>query len=687
MARRHLMVVLAIAATIVQLSGSSINGVELVGPHVCTTVQVLTEKTTVVEYEIDTKKTSYFCLRNWNFKCYYVSDRAIPVNKERLLEESQKLRKCCDGYEPTPDGKRCRAVCSFPCIWGECVSPEVCKCHSYYEGKYCNISKLKQCPPGKYGIDCSENCHCQNGVCDPLEGNCFCAPGFIGRSCNILCPPDLYGQKCQNKCNCQNNEMCDPINGSCLVMTRNRFHEVRTVKPYCLAGFYGINCEKVCACENGGVCDPESGTCFCQPGFTGVNCELYCPTGYYGYKCQNTCKCQNNAACDPVNGMCFCQPGFFGQYCSYPCPTGFYGYHCFYKCNCKDGTVCNSVNGSCECPEGVDNVKNCTQNVVINNSTTYLENPAKNCNCNWYKAYSCDPSTGKCKCKHTIGDECYCKPGYTGYDCKTACPRNTYGINCKYTCRCRNGAYCRQSDGVCLCKRGFYGTLCMRACPHNYYGDMCLNKCNCNKTIEICDPIHGCIFNANITRITGLQLKTNNEQKIWIFKISFILDVLTLSIVIILLLFLGLPSYYFYLNRHSMQVLVEEPEDQAKKYGFYQSRDPIVLGAGRNADIAVISDQTSGVRPWDPKQPFAKDLIHAEYGHRERFDSYGTGGENLYLEIDESVVERAAEESYDHLDFLRPTGSWKPHYQCTLLQKNSTSSSCNNRSKNTEKNK
>jgi hypothetical protein len=42
-------------------------------------------------------------------------------------------------------------------------------------------------------------------------------------------------------------------------MTRNRFHEVRTVKPYCLAGFYGINCEKVCACENGGVCDPESG--------------------------------------------------------------------------------------------------------------------------------------------------------------------------------------------------------------------------------------------------------------------------------------------------------------------------------------------------------------------------------------------------------------------------------------------
>lgn len=43
-----------------------------------------TEKATVVEYKNDTKKTSYFCLKNWNFKCYQSSDYKIPVNIEKV---------------------------------------------------------------------------------------------------------------------------------------------------------------------------------------------------------------------------------------------------------------------------------------------------------------------------------------------------------------------------------------------------------------------------------------------------------------------------------------------------------------------------------------------------------------------------------------------------------------------------
>lgn len=72
-------------------------------------------------------------------------------------------------------------------------------------------------------------------------------------------------------------------------------------------------------------------------------------------------------------------------------------------------------------------------------------------------------------CSVFVSDECHCKPGYTGYDCKTLCPRNTYGINCKYTCKCRNGAHCRQSDGVCLCKKGFYGPLCSKGQWTTFY--------------------------------------------------------------------------------------------------------------------------------------------------------------------------------------------------------------------------
>lgn len=90
---------------------------------------------------------------------------------------------------------------------------------------------------------------------------------------------------------------------------------------------------------------------------------------------------------------------------------------------------------------------------------------------------------------------------------------------------------------------------------------------------------------------------------------------------------------------------MEEPADKVKKCDFYQSRDPVIVGAGLNAGIAMISDQTRSARPWNLRQSpisYAKDVFYAECGNRERFDSYGTSGENLYLEIDESVLERAA---------------------------------------------
>lgn len=32
---------------------------------------------------------------------------------------------------------------------------------------------------------------------------------------------------------------------------------------------------------------------------------------------------------------------------------------------------------------------------------------------------------------------------------------------------------------------------------------------------------------------------------------------------------------------------------------------------------------------------------------------------------------------YDHLDFLRPTGSWKPHYQSALVIQDQGSNSSN----------
>lgn len=40
------------------------------------------------------------------------------------------------------------------------------------------------CPFGFFGLNCSRECHCQNGgVCDPLDGHCSCTPGWMGTFC------------------------------------------------------------------------------------------------------------------------------------------------------------------------------------------------------------------------------------------------------------------------------------------------------------------------------------------------------------------------------------------------------------------------------------------------------------------------------------------------------------------------
>lgn len=62
--------------------------------------------------------------------------------------------------------------------------------------------------------------------------------------------------------------------------------------------------------------------------------------------------------------------------------------------------------------------------------------------------FSCDPSTGKCKCK----------PGWSSAACDRPCPLLTYGNNCAFSCPCKNGAQCSPLNGkrnriyaLCLC--------------------------------------------------------------------------------------------------------------------------------------------------------------------------------------------------------------------------------------------
>lgn len=41
-------------------------------------------KRTVTKYKIHSTQTSYFCLKNWNFVCYFVSETIDPIQTETV---------------------------------------------------------------------------------------------------------------------------------------------------------------------------------------------------------------------------------------------------------------------------------------------------------------------------------------------------------------------------------------------------------------------------------------------------------------------------------------------------------------------------------------------------------------------------------------------------------------------------
>lgn len=73
-----------------------------------------------------------------------------------------------------------------------------------------------ECPPDRYGLNCSEECRCANGgKCHHISGECMCASGFTGPLCTDTCPQGTHGKQCKSECKCQNNGKCNPQDGTC----------------------------------------------------------------------------------------------------------------------------------------------------------------------------------------------------------------------------------------------------------------------------------------------------------------------------------------------------------------------------------------------------------------------------------------------------------------------------------------
>ncbi|XP_026807681.1 multiple epidermal growth factor-like domains protein 10 isoform X2 [Rhopalosiphum maidis] len=577
------------------------------GPNVCTFIKNYVSKQLVTKYEIHSFKTPYFCFNNWKFVCYFVTETAVPIQTETLENNFEVINTCCKGYEKTQNGTKCRPVCKDPCVWGTCISPNVCRCDEYYDGPSCRIRI--GCPLGKYGFDCTQTCQCQNNAkCNYLNGNCSCQQGYWGKYCENLCPSGYYGHKCQHVCKCQTGAKCNPVNGVCYCLSG---YTGINCEVQCPSGYYGYKCQSECKYQNGTKCDIVNGdctcltryeeydvelnkcdcqtgtlcnsvneTCSCQPGNLGNignNCKHTCPQGYYGKNCQNLCKCQNDSKCDPVNGDCDCAPGYTGEYCSSICPSGFYGYKCQNECKCQNGALCDPVIGTC-----------------------------------------------------------VCKPGLFGNECEQTCPPGMYGLNCNSTCRCQNQSRCRESDGICLCEPGFYGPTCSED------ENECLN---------------------------ALQLESSDNEAIWIFDILVILIFLIISTICMAIIM----CCYYYCNQRKIQ-----------KYNIghvdnFELRKSTNTESNHNHIEVICTASNCGMNIRNnmldsriPMTSYTNETFYNNYARDHSFDD--DTGENLYLEIDESTFKRA-DDLYDHLDFLRPTVSWKPHYQSAMVLQDQGSSS------------
>lgn len=64
-------------------------------------------------------------------------------------------------------------------------------------------------------------------------------------------------------------------------------------------------------------------------------CQHECAVGNYGAGCAKTCRCKNRSKCYHTNGMCLCEPGYTGVTCDVRlCPEGHYSLGCARKCPC-----------------------------------------------------------------------------------------------------------------------------------------------------------------------------------------------------------------------------------------------------------------------------------------------------------------------------------------------------------------
>lgn len=91
---------------------------------------------------------------------------------------------------------------------------------SFKYSQICEV-KVEGCKgSGKHGSYCDKRCpdNCGGEMCTADQGDCYsCIDGWVGPKCQTQCPFGKYGPDCRENCSghCRGNTTCDPFSGLC----------------------------------------------------------------------------------------------------------------------------------------------------------------------------------------------------------------------------------------------------------------------------------------------------------------------------------------------------------------------------------------------------------------------------------------------------------------------------------------